>query len=433
MHRSPKGAFLSSAALGAVLGIYFLAVSASGRDFPVVLGGGGRVIQQAIDDAAKAGGGRVVVAPGIHPTGTLTLKSRVELHLEAGAVLLGSTNKENYADFPRNVCSVSPEHSYKALIMAWDAENIAITGKGSINGQGPVFYDRKPPRGHWPKPEFRPLMIQFVRCRGIRLEDTTFKDSPLWTMFIRLCEDVTVDGITVVGDQRMINNDGIDFDGCRRVRVGNSTFKTGDDCIILRAMREHPDERIICEDVVVSNCVLDSTCQTIRMGCPSDDIVRNALFKNIKGSGYNGIFFDYPVRYVRPYDEGHIDISNIVFDGYEGSFRGSAVQIVAGPGIKIRSVRNVTFKNFKVESAQPLRFVGNADSCLKDIVLDNVKAQTQCTTPFEAVATEPLIFRNCVFNGARMPNGSLIAPRGERKPFVRVRGISWEADNQYAP
>ena len=72
-------------------------------------------------------------------------------------------------------------------------------------------------------------MVQFVRCRRVRLEGATFKDSPMWTMFIRLCEDVVADGITVVGDQRMINNDGIDFDACRRVRVGNSFFKTGDD------------------------------------------------------------------------------------------------------------------------------------------------------------------------------------------------------------
>lgn len=151
----------------------------------------------------------------------------MELHLEKGAVLLGSTKRDDYDDFPRDVCSVSPESSYRALIQAWDAEDIAITGKGTIDGQGPAFYDRKPPRGHWPKPKFRPLMVQFVRCRRVRLEGATFKDSPMWTMFICLCEDMVADGITVVGDQRMINNDGIDFDACRRVRVGNSFFKTG--------------------------------------------------------------------------------------------------------------------------------------------------------------------------------------------------------------
>ena len=114
------------------------AVAAHAGDFRVAAEGGRAEIQQAIDAAAAAGGGRVVVAPGVHPIGTLRLKSHVELHLEKGAVLLGSTKKEDYDDFPRDVCSVSPESSYRALIQAWDADDIAITGKGTIDGQGPA-------------------------------------------------------------------------------------------------------------------------------------------------------------------------------------------------------------------------------------------------------------------------------------------------------
>ena len=409
---------------------FALALGAYAGDFRVAADGGRAEIQQAIDAAAAAGGGRVVVAPGVHPIGTLRLKSHVELHLEKGTVLLGSTKKDDYDDFPRDVCSVSPESSYTALIQAWDAEDIAITGMGTIDGQGPAFYDRKPPHGHWPKPKFRPLMVQFVRCRRVRLEGVTFKDSPLWTMFIRLCEDVVADGITVVGDQRMINNDGIDFDSCRRVRVGNSRFKTGDDCIILRAMREWQDEHVVCEDFVVSNCVLNSTCQSIRMGAPSDDTIRNALFKGIKMAGNNGIFFDYPTRYTRPYDEGYMDISNIVFDGFEGSSYGSSVQIVAEPGIKIRGVRDVTFRNFNVTCVKPLRFVGNHDSILTNIRLENFTAEVKSKTPFAAVATEPLTFRNCTLNGTKMQDGDIVTPRGERKPFIRSKSKSWETLNQ---
>lgn len=417
---------MNKTVLGLVAGVVTLAaVAANAGDFRVAAEGGRTEIQRVIDAAAAAGGGRVVVAPGVHPIGTLRLKNHVELHLEKGAVLLGSTKREDYDDFPRDVCSVSPEYQFKVLIQAWDAEDIAITGQGTIDGQGPAFYDRKPPRGHWPKPKFRPLMVQFVRCRRVRLEGVTFKDCPMWTMFIRLCEDVVADGITVVGDQRMINNDGIDFDACKRVRVGNSHFKTGDDCIILRSIRELKDEHVVCEDFVVSNCVLNSTCQSIRMGGPSDDTIRNALFKNIKMAGYNGIFFDYPIRYTHPCDEGYIDMSNIVFDGFEGSSYGSSVQIVAEHGIKIRGVRNITFKNFNVKCARPLRFVGNHDSVLTNIHLENFTAEVKAKTPLEAVATEPLTFRNCTINGAKMPDGDLVTPRGKRKPFVRSKRIVW--------
>ena len=391
-------------------------------------------LQRQIDEAAAAGGGRVVVKAGVHHTGTLRLKSRVELHLEEGAVLLASTNIADYAEFPREVCPVAPGFMHWTLIMAWDAEDIAITGKGVIDGQGPAFFDRKPPRARfWPKPKARPRMVQFVRCKGVRLEGVTFKDSPQWTMFIRLCDDISIDGIRIVANQRMINNDGIDFDGCRRVRVGNSYFKTGDDCIILRAMRERPDEHIVCEDIVVSNCVLNSTCQSIRMGAPSDDTIRNALFKDIKVKGFNGIFFDYPARYVRPYDDGYMDISGIVFDGLEGSSYGSSVQIVAEAGIKIRGVRDVTFRNFNVKSAKPLRFIGNADSVLSNIVLENVTAEIKHGNPYLAVATEPLTFRNCTFNGKKVPDRSLVTPRGERKPLNRSNQSSWETANQSLP
>ena len=399
-------------------------------DFPV--DGDGAAIQKAIDRAAAAGGGRVVVAPGVHPSGSLVLKSHVELHLSEGAVILGSTKLEDYADFPKDVCSVSPECSYKVLLQAWDAEDIAVTGKGMIDGRGPAFYPVKPPRGHWPKPKTcRPIMVQFVRCKGVRLEGVTFKDSALWTMFIRLCENIAVDGITVVGDQRMINNDGIDFDACKHVRVGNSRFRTGDDCLILRSMRETPEERVVCEDVVVSNCVLNSTCQTIRMGCSSDDVIRNAKFLNIKASGMNGIFFDYPARYLRPYDEGFQDISDILFDGYEGEFTGSPVQIVVEPGVKIRGVRDVTFRNFKVKGRRQLRFVGNHDSVLKNITVENLTAEVAAgRKDYDAAATEPLVFRNTTINGKRIADGELVTPRGKRLPLKRRNGGSWETLRQ---
>ena len=248
---------------------------------------GGVDFQKLIDEAAAKGGGRVVVPAGVHETKSLRLRSHVELHLEKGAVLRGSVRHEDYFDFPAEVCAVRPESSGLVLIYAWDEEDIAITGEGTVDGRGPEFFpgrNESPSfRGHWPKPVLpRPREVQFVRCRDVRLQGVTFKDSAGWTMLIRLCENVFVDGIRIDNDQRVINSDGIDFDACRHVRVGNSTFRTGDDCLILRAMREKLGDVAVCEDVVVSNCVLDSACQTIRIGCPSDDTIRNAVFRNIR-------------------------------------------------------------------------------------------------------------------------------------------------------
>ena len=407
-------------------------MGASGGDFSVQ-GTDGAAIQRAIDAAAAAGGGRVVMAPGIYPSGSLRLRDRVELHLEKDAVIRGSTNTACYFDFPADVTAVCPENSAKVFVYAWDAADIAITGAGVIDGQGPAFFDHTKSKWgvFWDKPAApRPRMVQFVRCRNVRLQGVTFKDSPGWTMLIRKCENFLVDGITVDSNQKMINSDGIDIDSCRCVRVANSSLKTGDDCLILRAMREPGTrEHAVCEDVVVTNCTLDSACQTIRMGCPSDDTIRHAVFRDIRATGNNGIFFDYPVNYLRPDDEGFMDISDITFENYSGSFRGSALQIVAGPGVKIRGVRDVVFRDFCVQSAQPLRFVGNADSVLANVVLEDVTAEVSGKVPYEAVATEPLVLKNCTFNGAGVPDARLVTPRGARQPLVR-RNVSWETKPQ---
>ena len=370
----------------------------------------GAAIQQAIDAAAAAGGGRVVVPAGTYPSGSLRLRSHVELHLAKGARLVGGTKSEDYFSFPTDVCAVRPENSAKVFVYAWDAEDFALTGEGMIDGQGPAFFDHSTRQygRFWAKPPCeRPRMVQFVRCRNFRLEGVTFIDSPGWTMLIRLCEDVTVRGIRVWANKMIINSDGIDFDGCRRVRVSDSDFSTGDDCLIMRAMRESgKNEKIVCEDMIVENCRLDSACQCVRIGCPSDDTIRNATFRDCTFHGHNGVYFNNPANYLRPDDEGYLDASNLVFENITGHLAGSAIQIDVGPGIKLRGIRDITFRNFDVTSDHPLRFVGNVH------------------TKFERVR-----FDNVVVNGVRQPDGEVPGDFSEAGPLVR-RNTSWEVKRQ---
>lgn len=342
----------------------------------IVEGRNGVAIQRAIDEvAANETGGTVIVPAGEYPSGSIRLRSHVELQLAKGARIVGGTKSEDYFSFPLDVCKVTPEHSTRVFIYAWDAEDIAITGEGSIEGNGPAFFDHAKKWGsHWAKPACeRPRMVQFVRCKGVRLNGVSFLDSPCWTMLIRLCEDVEVDGIRVYADQRIINSDGIDFDGCRRVRVVRSDFKTGDDCLIVRAMREKgSSDSVVCEDIVVSDCTLDSTCQAIRIGCPSDDTIRNVRFRNIRMSGRNGIYFNYPVRYLSNADCGFMDVRDVIFENFTGTSADSAIQIDVDPGIRLRAVRDITFRNFDVKSARPIRFVGNVHTPIENVRLENV-------------------------------------------------------------
>ena len=413
-------------------GVALVALAGVAADV-TVSGKTGADIQAAIDRAAATGGGRVTVPAGEYAVASIRLRGKVDLHLEKGAWLKGSTKSEDYTDFPDEICSIHPEKSKKVLVYAYDCDNIAITGEGTIDGQGPEFFDRSSTNAWrcWPKPPVqRPRMVQFVRCKGVRLQGVTFKDSPCWTMLIRLCEDITVDGITIDGEQRMINNDGIDFDGCRKVRVGNSKFKTCDDCIVLRAMREKgcPD-RIVCEDIVVSNCVLNSWCQTIRLGCPSDDTIRHALFKDIVAEGNNGIFADYPERYLRPDDEGYMDISDIVFENYTGTLRGSALQIVSEPGVKIRNADGFVFRNFNVKSRRPLRFIGNMGHEIKGVRLENFTAEVAGKdAPVQVAGCSGLVYSGVTVNGRKQADGPVATAPGSDAVLKRKKSVSWESE-----
>jgi len=382
--------------------------------------------QKLVDEAAARGGGRVTVPAGVHETRAIRLKSHVELHLEKGAVLLGGTNAADYANFPADVCSIRPEGSAKVFIYAYDCEDVAITGEGTIDGNGPAFFDRTVGSwGFYPKPPVeRPRMVQLVRVKGVRLEGVTFKDSPGWTMLVRLCDNVKVDGITVTADQYMINNDGIDFDGCRGVVVRRSKFKTGDDCLILRAMREAGStDEIVCEDILFEDCDLNSRCQTIRLGCPSDDTIRNVRIKNIRATGRNGIFADYPARYLRPDDTGYMDIHDVVVDGYTGAFTGSAIQIVCEPGVNVRNVDGIVFENIDVKTAAPLRFIGNKNHEIKSVRLENAKIAGPATI---VAGCAGLVFGNVVTNGIRVADGPVAAAEGSSAPLVRANRSSWE-------
>jgi len=410
-----------------------LAAAFSSCDGPVrtfkVKGDSGADIQASIDRASARGGGKVVVPEGEYHVSSILLKSHVDLHLEKGALLIGSEKSDDYDSFPQDVCTINPEKSTKVLLYAFDAEDIALTGEGTIDGSGPSFFEIDPDRpGTYPKPPVeRPLMVKFVRCSGVRLEDVTLKDSPCWTVMLRMCENITVNGITITADQKMINNDGIDFDGCRHAYVTNSTFKTCDDCLVLRAIKEYPEQSVICEDIMVDNCDLNSVCQTVRLGCPGDDVIRNATFTNIRAEGHNGIFADFPTRYLSKEGSGCVDISGILFDGYSGVFYGSALQIVSEPGVTTRNVDGLVFRNIDVTSRRPLRFIGNAGHEIGNVVLENVNAVVEEEGDvIEVRGCTGLEFKNVSLNGQTYPDGIVAGEPGSDSVLGDIHSDSWE-------
>ena len=342
----------------------------------------GKAIQTAIDAANQAGGGRVVLEPGIYHSGTIYLKSNVELHIPAGSKILGFDNPEKYDDVnDPALVNISPEGSRKVLLAALHAENIAVTGQGEINGQGPKFYNTDVPDGEvFSKPPHpRPRMVQFFNCTNVKFEDVSFTDSPGWTFLLLDCEDVHVHRIRVTGCQQMVNNDGLDIISCKRVTVSDSFFRTGDDSIIVRAIRKFQNDHAVCEDVTITNCVLDSWCQGIRIGCPSDDTIRRCAFSNItfRGRG-NGINIDNPVRYLTKkwQDSGFMDLRDMVFTNFVIETERSPIRISVEDGVKLKYIGNMTFSNFRIRSKQPILLQGNAETLIEKIRFSEISLET---------------------------------------------------------
>ena len=331
------------------------AVAAEVRDFPVS-GNDGAAIQAAIDAAAAAGGGRVVVAPGVYPSGSIRLRSKVELHLAKGAVVRGADTPEGYDDVDDPRIGCAPEGSTKVFLWCFDGEDLAITGEGTFDGQGVSFYDtanvpsdrffRKPPHP-------RPRMVEFFNCRNVRLEGNLYKDSPGWTMWMRKCENVSVTGIAIEGCQQMINNDGIDFDSCRHVRVTKRRFKTGDDCLAIRAILGADGSPSVCEDVVVTDCTLDSWCQGVRIGCPSDDTIRDVTMSNITCKATCGILSFHPYHYLRQNSQGNIYTDRLLFENWTIDSKWAPIELKVEPGIRLRRLGGFTFRNIRIRKGSP--------------------------------------------------------------------------------
>ncbi len=245
-------------------------------------------VQRAIDAAAAAGGGTVTLLPGRnHLCATLALKSRVTLDLAPGSTLVSLFDRERYR-----------EHG--CLIYAEGAQDVAITGGGTIEGNGrryfPTLVEGAYPvpsafLGKWnPLDEFpgqfhadgRPRMVIMVGCKRVTLSGFRIHDAPTWTIHPIGCEDLHVTGITIDNDLLIPNCDGIDVDRCRRVRISDCAITAGDDCIILKTSRNTANHGFgDCTDVTVTNCVLRSSSAGIKIEPEGPGRVADAIFSNL--------------------------------------------------------------------------------------------------------------------------------------------------------
>ena len=239
-----------------------------------------KAIQQAIDECSANGGGTVLL-PANHTfmTGPLCLKSNVDLHLEATAVLLANPDEGIYK------LSAFGENRGEGMmwIYANGADNISITGKGTIHGNGIAFMGKELDDSYELKPvttfDPRPHVLTLTDVKNLTIRDITIRDGAYWTVHLIGCDGAVIDGISLLNNLKIRNGDGIDLDHSRNVRISNCHITSGDDCICLKNRREF-EQYGPCQDITGTNCVMTSRSCAIKRGSENMDSIYNVVFDN---------------------------------------------------------------------------------------------------------------------------------------------------------
>jgi polygalacturonase len=237
-----------------------------------------RALQSALDAAVQIGGGTIFVPAGKYVIGSIFLRDNTTLFLDAGAVLLGS---ENPADYPvlRARWEGVTQDTHAPLIAAENARNIALVGRGTIDGRGASWW-QKHRANTLAAP--RPRLISFMNCTNILIEGVTLTNSPAWTINPVRCENVTVDKVTIINPPDSPNTDGINPDSSRNVHISNCHVDVGDDCVTIKSgiETEAPELRAPCENITVTNCTMVHGHGGVVIGSEMSGGVRNVVISN---------------------------------------------------------------------------------------------------------------------------------------------------------
>ena len=363
------------------------------RDFGAVGNGVTKdtiAIQKAIDACHDHGGGRVVLDGGMFLTAPIMLKSGVELHVEASATILGSPDLSDYpnrTDMKHVNLRGCPRMRNTGLILADECENIAITGRGKIDGNGRRFVRTKPDQAKSRYPGYPyeriaeptnslPRTVFFAGCRNVRVTDITMVGTPAgWTFWVNDCDYVHFDRVNVLIDVDFPNNDGIHVNCSRDVTISNCFLETGDDAIVVRANSSSLAENKPCERVVVMNCTMKSWCSGIRIGWVNDGVIRDCSFSNL-------VMYDctkgvsIQMGDPAPYDVGresslyeNITFSNITMDRiYTHPLM---VEAVENPKTRIDRICDIRFSHIHARALCKPYFSGRSTNPFRNFQFDN--------------------------------------------------------------
>jgi hypothetical protein len=347
--------------------------------------------QKAVTACVEQKGGTIFIPAGIYRTGPIELKSNITLQLETGTFLLGS---ELVADY-------QVDGRRRPLVWARNAKNMMICGRGVIDGRGDTFMHLDQPRTasndferrftrqgeDFMSPKFgtsdgpvtygsRPnRLVAFYNCKDITMRDVVLKDAPCWTLNFADCVNVDVDGVKVINNPVIPNNDGFHFETCSNVHIANCELLCGDDAICVTSVNSRNPG--FCENVTVSNCTMSSRSAGVRLGYGMNTI-RNCVFENLVIRDSNrgiGLF----VR-----QEGSIE--NVLFNNiiiqtrlHTGHWwgKGEPIHISALPEresiTKLGRIKNITFSNISAHSESGALIWAQQPGRIEDVTFNQLR------------------------------------------------------------
>jgi unsaturated rhamnogalacturonyl hydrolase len=365
-------------------------------------------IAEAIAACHAAGGGRVVIPSGTWLTGAVHLLGNVNLHISKEATLRFSPEPAKYLPVVLTRFEGIECMNFSPLIYAFEQENVAITGEGTLDGSAnpqtwwawnerakgePALQvtDRKRldqqgadgvpveqrvfGEGHFLRPSF----IEPCRCKNVLIEGVTILNSPMWEIHPTLCTNVTVRGVTVrsLGS----NNDGCDPESCHNVLIEDCVFQTGDDCIAIKSGRNNDGRRVgvASENIVIRRCTMKDGHGGVTIGSEVSGSVRNVFVSDCQ------------------MDSPHLDRA---FRFKSNAVRGGIIENVHVTNVKIGRVSRAALSvEFDYEEGAQ----GPEKPVLRHVRIEKVSAQScgsvAVITAFPGAVIEDLRLKDCVFRG----------------------------------
>ena len=362
--------------------------------------------RKAISAAHQAGGGRVVVTPGTFMTGAIHLKSNVNLHVSDGAVINFSLEPEKYMPVVYTRFEGTECMNYSPLVYAFEQENIAVTGRGILNGQASDknwWRWKKTQRGdvntlrnqgekgepvRWrvfgAGKQLRPNMIQPYKCKNVLIEGVTIKNSPMWHIHPVLSTNVTVRNVRVIGHGP--NNDGCNPESCKDVLIENCYFDTGDDCIAIKSGRNNDGRRVNVpsENIVIRNCQMKDGHGGVVIGSEMTGGARNIFAENCTMDSPN---LDRALRIKT------------------NSVRGGTVENVYMRNVKIGQVAEAVLKiNFNYGEGDTGKFTPTVRNINMENVTSGKSKYALSISGYERSPITGIRLKNCIFNNVEKPD-----------------------------